>query len=139
MSPAASAQFAKAAKSKPKRRRPSSLSIRVSDEERAILKRKAGKRSLGAYVRHVALGEQEAPRRKAAATPSVDYAMLGQVLGKLGKSEAVACLFLLLVAAEGRRVAMTEKDRAALHAACANVREVRALVMGALGLRGGEE
>jgi len=46
MSPAISAQFAKAA-AKPKRRRPSSLSIRVSDEERAILKRKAGKRSLG--------------------------------------------------------------------------------------------
>ncbi|NQW11386.1 MAG: hypothetical protein HQ481_16090 [Alphaproteobacteria bacterium] len=137
MSPAISAQFAKAA-AKPKRRRPSSLSIRVSDEERAILKRKAGKRSLGAYVRHVVLGEQEAPRRKAAAKPSIDYAMLGQVLGKLGKPEQVSCLFLLAVAAEGRRVAMTEKDRAALHAACADVREMRTLLVGALGLRGEE-
>jgi len=86
----------------------------------------------------VVLGEQEAPRRKAAAKPSIDYAMLGQVLGKLGKPEQVSCLFLLAVAAEGRRVAMTEKDRAALHAACADVREMRTLLVGALGLRGEE-
>lgn len=135
-------QFADAAakppKRKPKRRRPSSLSIRVSDEERAILERKAGKRSLGAYVREKALGDEQAPRRKGATKPAIDSVLLGQVLGKLGKSEQVACLFLLLVAAEKNRVTMSEKDRAALHAACVDVREVRAAVMGALGLRGEE-
>ena len=129
---------AKPAKRKPKRRCPSSLSIRVSDEERAILERKAGKRSLGAYVREMALGDAQAPRRKGAVKPPVDYAMLGQALGKLGKSEQVSCLFLLLVAAEKQRVSLTAQDRAALQAACADVREVRALVMGALGLRGEE-
>lgn len=139
MSRTLSTQFAKAAKpgkAKPKRRRPSSLSIRVTDDERAILERKAGKRSIGAYVREKVLGDKQAPRRKAAAKPPVDYAMLGQVLGKLGKSEQVACLFLLLVAAEKNRVTMSEKDRAALHAACDDVREVRAVLMSALGLRG---
>lgn len=30
--------------------------------------------------------------------------MLGRVLGKLGKSDQVACLFLLLAAAEGKRI-----------------------------------
>lgn len=129
---------AKPAKRKPKRRRPSSLSIRVSDEERAILARKAGKRSIGAYVREKVLGDDQTPRRKSAGKPAVDSIMLGQVLGKLGKSEQVACLFLLLVAAEKNHVTMSEKDRAALHAACADVREVRAALMGALGLRGAE-
>ena len=129
---------AKSAKRKPKRRRPSSLSIRVSDEERATLERKAGKRSLGAYVRETVLGGNQAPRRKGAAKPPVDYAMLGQVLGKLGQSEQVSVLFLLLAAVEGERVMMAEEDRAALQAARADVREVRALVMGALGLRGEE-
>ena len=72
MSPSASTQFAKAAKAaKPQRHRPSTLSIRVSDEERAILRRKAGKRSTGAYVREKALGDELAPRRKTAAKPSL--------------------------------------------------------------------
>lgn len=124
------------AKRKPKRRRPSSLSIRVSNEERAILQRKAGKRSIGAYVREKALGDEQAPRRKSQAKPSIDYVMLGQVLGKLGQSEQVSVLFLLLAAAESKRVMMAKDERAALHAACADMREVRALVMGALGLRG---
>lgn len=126
------------AKPKPKRRRPSSLSIRVSDEEREILQRKAGKRSIGAYVREKALGDEQAPRRKSQAKPSIDYAMLGQVLGKLGQSEQVSVLFLLLAAAENERVTMGNEDRAALEAACADMREVRALMMGALGLRGEE-
>ncbi len=142
MSRALSSQFAdaaaKPAKRKPKRRRPSSLSIRVSDEERAILERKAGKRSLGAYVREKVLGDEQAPRRKRAAKPAADSVLLGQVLGKLGQSEQVACLFLLLVAAQERRVTLTADDRAALNAACADVREVRAAVMGVLGLRGEE-
>ena len=142
MSRTLSNQFADAAatpaKRKPKRRRPSSLSIRVSDEERAILERKAGKRSLGTYVREMALGDEQAPRRKSAGKPAIDSVMLGQVLGKLGKSEQVACLFLLLVAAEKRRVILTETERVALHGACADVREVRAALMSALGLRGEE-
>ena len=139
MSQTLSTQFAKAAaKPKAKRRRPAPFSIRLSDDERAYLERKAGRLPLGAYARAKLLGDEEAPRRKAAAKPSVDYAMLGQVLGKLGKSEQVACLFLLLLAAEKNRVTMSEDDRAALHESCAAVREVRAAVMGALGLRGEE-
>lgn len=134
--PAHFAKVANLAKPKPKRRRPSSLSIRVSDEERAILQRKAGKRSIGAYVREKALGDEQAPRRKGAAKPSIGYAMLGQVLGKLGQSEQVSVLFLLLAAAENERVTMGKEDRAALHAACVDIHEVRALVIGALGLRG---
>ena len=129
---------AKPAKPKPKRRRPSSLSIRVSDEEREILQRKAGKRPIGAYVREKALGDEQAPRRKSQAKPSIDYAMLGQVLGKLGQSEQVSVLFLLLAAVENERVTMRKEDSAALHKACADMREVRAMVMGALGPRGEE-
>lgn len=142
MSPALSKNFAKVAGTKAgnskKRKRPGPFTIRLSDEERAILERKAGKRSLGAYVREKVLGDEQAPRRKRAAKPAVDAVMLGQVLGKLGKSEQVACLFLLLVAAEKNCVVMTETERAALHEACEGVLEVRAAVMSALGLRGDE-
>lgn len=72
MTLSASDQFFKtAAKPRPKRRRPSSLSIRLSAEERAILERKAGKRSLAAYIRHTALGDEQAPRRKVKAKPAL--------------------------------------------------------------------
>lgn len=120
---------------KAKRRRRAPFSIRLSDDERAKLERKAGKRSLGSYARAKLLGDDQQPRRTAAAKPSIDYALLGQALGKLGKSEQVSCLFLLLVAAEENRVTVSEKDRAALHDACTGVREMRAALMGALGLR----
>ena len=61
-----------------------------------------------------------------------------RVLGKLGKSEQVSCLFLLLVAAESGRVTLSPADRAALNVVCADVRELRAVLMSALGLRGEE-
>ena len=137
MTLSASRNFAKAASAKPapKRRRPSPLSIRLSDEERAILERKAGNRPLGAYVREQVLGEQAAPRGKGRAKPSLDAVLLGKLLGTLGKSDQVNCLFLLLAAAQTERVKMARKERAALQDACADVREMRALLIKALGLR----
>lgn len=140
MSLSVSDQFASAAakpnKPRPKRRRPSSLSIRMSDEERVILKHEAGNRSLASYIRQMALGDAEAPRRKIKAKPALDAVLLGQVLGKLAQSDQVSCLFLLLTAAECERVAITKQDRAALRDACSNVQEMRVLLLKALGLRG---
>jgi hypothetical protein len=132
--------FASTAKklTKPKRRRASSISIRVSDAEREALKRNAGKQSVGAFVRERALREDQKPRRKASSTPSIDYALLAQLLGKLGKSDQVSCLFLLSVAAEADRVELAGKERAALEVACADIRDMRSMLMQALGLRDAE-
>ena len=136
VSPQFTSAAVKPAKPRPKRRRPSSLSVRLSNKERAILTRKAGNRSLAAYIRHMVLGDAEAPRRKTKAKPALDAVLLGQILGMLGQSEQVSCLFMLLAAAEDERVAMMKADRAALQDACANVREIRVLLLKALGLRG---
>jgi hypothetical protein len=141
MSESLSPTFANTARksTKPKRRRPFAVSIRVSDAERDALKRKAGRRSIGAYVREKALGDDQEPRRKNAAKPSIDYALLGQLLGKLGKSDQVSCLFLLAVAAEAERLALSDGERASLQAACHDVREMRGMLIEALGLRGKRE
>jgi hypothetical protein len=141
MSESLSPTFANTARksTKPKRRRPFSVSIRVSDAERETLKRKAGRRSIGAYVREKALGDDQEPRRKNAAKPSIDYALLGQLLGKLGKSDQVSCLFLLAVAAEAERLVLSDGERASLQAACEDVRDMRSMLMQALGLRSGAE
>jgi hypothetical protein len=140
MSRSLSPAFAAKAKKpiKPKRRRPSSISVRVSEAEREVLKRKAGKRSVGAYVRERALGEDQEPRRIALSKPSIDYGLLAQLLGKLGKSDQVSCLFLLSVAVEADRVELAEKERDALEVACTDIRDMRSMLMQALGLRDAE-
>lgn len=134
-----SGQFEKVAAGSPDsemRSRPAPFSIRLSAEERAYLEGKAGSRPLGAYIRAKLLGDAQ-KRRKATRKPSVDRVALAQVLGLLGKSEQVSCLFLLLAAAEAEQVALTGKDRAALHDAFADMRNMRALLIKALGLTRG--
>jgi hypothetical protein len=117
-----------------KHKRPAPFSIRLSAEERAWLERKAGSRPLGRYIRAKLLGDDQTPR-KAGRAPTIDYALLGQMLGMLGKTEQVSCLFLLLAAAKNERVAIGEAERQALDEACADIREMRALLIRALGLR----
>lgn len=120
-----------------KRLRPAPFSIRLSEEERTYLERKAGSRPLGAYIRGKLLGGAET-RRKATRPPSIDYALLGQILGLLGKSDQVQCLFLLVMAAEAGRIQMTPEERAALRSACGDVKEMRGLLVEALGLKSGD-
>ncbi|MBP5858830.1 hypothetical protein KAJ83_17560 [Marivibrio halodurans] len=130
----ASKPFKSAASGRPGR--PAPFSIRLSADERAYLERKAGNRLLGRYIRAKLLGDAET-RRKAARVPAIDYAMLGQVLAALGKSELATHLCLLAAAAEAGRLELAEQDRAALKDACEDVREVRALLVSALGLKSG--
>lgn len=115
-------------------KRPAPFSIRLSAEERAYLERKAGSRPLGRYIRAKLLGDQEAPR-KAIRAPAIDYAMLGQVLAALGKSELGKHLCLLALAAEQGALVVDETVEADLKAACADVKEIRGLLVSALGLR----
>lgn len=122
--------------SKSKRQRPAPFSIRLSAEERAYLERKAGNRPLGAYIRSQLLDDAEA-RRKPSRAPSMDYTLLGQILGVLGKSELASRLCLLAVAAEAGRLALAEEERTALLEACADMHEVRALLVASLGLKAG--
>jgi len=117
-------------------KRPAPFSIRLSADERAALERKAGQRPLGSYIRAKLLGDSEKPR-KVSRAPTVDYALLGQVLGMLGKSEQVRCLFLLSVAAEAGHLELEDEDRIALNEACTSIREVRSLLVKALGLTSG--
>jgi len=122
------------AKSKP--HRPAPFSIRLSEEERAYLERKAGNKPLGAYIRSRLLEDAEASRKPSRA-PSMDYALLGKILGLLGKSELASRLCLLAVATEAGRIALAEEEREALLEACADMHEVRALLVASLGLKAG--
>lgn len=138
MSLSASESFTGASANPTKRRqrkRPAPFPIRLNPEERAYLEDKAGGRPLGAYIRAKLLAGYQNKPRKAARAPSIDYALLGQVLGMLGESDLARHLCLLAVAAEAGRVDLKETDRVALGQACADVREMRLLLVKALGLR----
>lgn len=131
MSSSRKRSFTKAASAK---KRPAPFSFRLSEDERAALERKAGQRPLGSYIRNRLLGDDATPR-KASRAPTIDYAMLGQALGLLGKSEQVTCLFHLLAAVEADRVQLDKNERRVLNEVCNDVREMRILLIQALGLR----
>lgn len=120
------------------KKRPAPFSIRLTAEERALLKRKAGNRSVGAYVRSKLLDEKDTHPRKPSRAPVIDYVALGQVLGTLGKSELATNLCLLAVAAEAGNFAASEEERAMLRAACDDVQDMRIQLVKALGLKPGE-
>lgn len=116
--------------------KPRPFSIRLSPEERAFLEQKAGHKPLGTYIRAKLLDEKAEPRKQER-SPSVDYVLLGRILGVLGESELARHLCLLALAAEAGQVSLADEDRLALRDACAAVKEVRALLIKALGLRSG--
>lgn len=112
---------------KTKRQRPAPFPVRFSAEERALLEAKAGDMPLGAYIRAKALGKQTAAK--------TDYVMLGRILGLLGKSELASSLCLLAVMAEQGALLVDDEIAADIKSACADVHEIRLILIKALGLR----
>lgn len=125
---------AAAAPHKAKPPRPQPFSLRLTDEERRYLQRKAGNKPLGTYIRSQLLDGTET-RRNAVRAPSTDFALLAQVLGALGKSELASCLCILVAATEQERVRLDAQESAALLALQTDVSEMRRMLVSALGLK----
>ena len=110
------------------------FSLRLTEEERRYLQRKAGSKPLGTYIRSQLLHGTET-RRKAVRAPSTVFALLGQVLGALGKSELASCLCILVAATEQERVRLDAEESAALLTLQTDVSEMRRVLISALGLK----
>jgi len=129
-------------KSRPAAARP--FSIRLSDDERALLVREAGKLSVGAYARRKLLGDLESQRRgrkvsRKRHTPQVDQVALGKVLAMLGRSELSQRLDELATAAVMGALPVGPELIQELHAVCGYIREMRAALMKALNVERGFE
>jgi hypothetical protein len=111
------------------------FSIRLTRAEKEALKTAAGAKPLGTYVRLQLLGSGE-PRR-VQRSPRANTAVLGQILAILGKSSVCKSLAELASAARCGALILTPEIEAALVSACEDVRKVRDLLMGALGLSAG--
>jgi hypothetical protein len=112
------------------------FSIRLTACERESLRAKAGGVPLGTFVRRLVLDEA-APARASRSSPMRDSDALGRVLGLIGRAGYGACLEGLARAAAAGTLPIDPETLAAIHAACADVKAIRALLMQALGLRPG--
>ena len=135
MSPSTKQAFANSTAAR-KRKRPAPFSIRLSEDERAYLEGKAGNKPLGTYAREKLLGDAQAPR-KPVKRQRMDYELLGRVLAELGRSELSSCLCILAMAAENGSLDVSDDVTKNLNLACADVRDMRVMLIQALGLRPG--
>lgn len=108
------------------------FSIRLSLSERQRLEQEAGAQSLGTYVRARLLN---GARRRRTGTAAKDTVVLTQVLGKLGQLQLSSNLADLAIAARVGAIAMTPELERELQTACHEVREIRDILMRALGFK----
>ncbi|MEM7427890.1 MAG: hypothetical protein AAF441_17490 [Pseudomonadota bacterium] len=109
------------------------FSIRLTPEERSNLERRAGNLPLSAYVKSVLFdGDIKHPRSR---SPSIEHKMLGHVLSKLGSSQIDPNLAALADDAKTGNLIEDEDTKLLIAGACADVRAMRKLLLGALGKR----
>ena len=134
--------FQEEAGSGTKRRKPIAkpFSIRLSEDERKMLLREAGKLSLASHIRQKLFGETVSPRRgkrpsRKQQRPSMDRALLAQVLAALGRSEVAHSLQDIANAARMGALPVTPELIGELHRTCAEIRAMRDALMQALGIK----
>lgn len=116
------------------------FSLRLSEEERRLLLREAGKLSLGAHIRQKLFGDEPSrrpsrntsPKRR---KPERNQKALGQALALLGRSELCGSLQTIARAAVMGALPVTPELVQELQAAIAHVRAMRAALIEALGIR----
>jgi len=118
----------------PTNERSAPLSVRFTDAEKSQLRALAGARPLGQYIRDRALQGGAEPRA-ARLSPVKDAEPLGRLLGLLGQSRLSSNLNQLAKAANQGSLPVTEETEADLRRACADVTEMRLLLLRALGLQ----
>ena len=111
------------------------FSLRFTAEERAWLDRRAGGKSLAAYIRAQVLGEAAKPRKKATRRPNVDQKALAQALGELGQSRLSSNLNQIAKAANKGTLPVSSKLAAELSQACDDIASMRSELIQALGLK----
>lgn len=116
---------------------PTPFSLRLSREERARLEKAAGGQPLGAFIREQLLGGDLVPRRTRGREPVQDHAALAKLLGALGRSKLASNLNQLAKAAHLGTLPVSEEVVRELNEACVAVRQIRGLLLCALGLREG--
>lgn len=119
--------------SQPKKTRPGPFSLRLTENERAVLVARAGGLPLGFYVKQILFADTTRPARRPKAILA-DHALLSRVLAGLGGSRLASNLNQLAKAVHQGVLPVTEETEADLRRACAEISDMRALLLVALGI-----
>lgn len=111
------------------------FTLRLSDNERSDLERRAGAMPLGAYVKCVLFDDGDKQERRGPRAPVQDRAAMASLLARMGASRTAEWLAMLTHAAESGSLAVDAETTAKLHQACHDVLVVRLLLMQALGFQ----
>lgn len=109
--------------------------IRLSEDERAELQRRAGEMAVGAYIKVVLFADGQKHRRRGARSPVKDHAALAKVLASLGSSGLADNLERLAKASETGVLQWDDDAPAAVQKACEDILTMRWLLMKALGFQ----
>lgn len=112
------------------------LSIRLTAEEKSQLEARAGHLTKSAYGKICLFGDN-APKVRPYNTHNIkDKTLISRVLAKLGASRLAANLNQIAKAANCGALILNPELQALLLQACADIREIKALLMKALGFSG---
>jgi hypothetical protein len=118
----------------PRRKRSSPFCLRLSAEERARLTAEAGGAPLGAYLKAKLLGGTVPVRMRRSGLAVEDRQALGKALAQLGQSCLASNLNQLAQLAHIGALPVSPEIEAEFHEALSAVREMRRLLVTALGL-----
>lgn len=126
-------EFNAVAAAKIKQKRVPPFSLRLSFEEKALLRAAANGVPLGAYIKAKLFDEPLEKVRRRNTNPVKDHAALGRLLGSLGKSRLSQNLNQLARATNTGALPVSPEVEAELRQACADVKAMREELMRALG------
>lgn len=123
---------------RPPKKREAPFSIRLSAEDRARLAMEAAGAPLGAYIKFKLLDGETVGRKRRKGLSIQDREALAQALALLGRSNILSALHDLAEAARTGSLPLTPETEAEFSAALIAVKDLRALLLSALGHKPGD-
>ncbi|GJE59624.1 MobC family plasmid mobilization relaxosome protein [Methylobacterium trifolii] len=120
---------------RPRKKRDAPFSLRLTPKERARLATEAAGAPLGAYIKAKVLGDSLPIRMRRSGISIEDRRVLAQLVALLGRSRVFSNLNQLAHAANSGSLPATPETEAQLQNALADLREIRRLLLAALGLK----
>jgi hypothetical protein len=113
------------------------FSLRLTESEKSDLIARAGERSLAAYIKECLFSGTPPKRARLAGMSVRDKDSLAKVLALLGRSRLANNLNQLAYAVNIGSLPLTPETEEELRAAIVEVREMRQLLLSALGMKSG--
>ncbi|MGB7431801.1 MAG: CopG family transcriptional regulator [Ahrensia sp.] len=115
------------------------VTLRLTEDELARLKRAAEGVSISAYIRKQLFGDLASLRKTRSRVPVKNQKALAQVLGKLGETRIANNLNQIAYEANCGSFLMDQQTEEELKVACAHIAWMRVKLIEALGLKGSQE